>query len=104
MDDNKFRKYEKGHMTFHQNGFFHELQTKPIRRDGRNPLPPVIQVLDAAILALFFIVVAWLTYLILTGGQDLFSFVHFFEDGSFALGNSFPYAVSGCFPWGICMY
>lgn len=48
-------------------------------------------------LAIALFIVFLLTLAVMVAGQN----VHLFEDGSWGVG-SFPYAVSGCFPWGIC--
>lgn len=51
-------------------------------------------------LAIALFIVFLLTLAVMVAGQALQN-VHLFEDGSWGVG-SFPYAVSGCFPWGIC--
>lgn len=66
-------KQKNDRFTFHQNGMIQKIETVPVRRDRRNPLPIVVQITDAAIVALFFIAVAWLVNLIATGGGDMFA-------------------------------
>jgi hypothetical protein len=47
---------------------------------------------------IFALVLLILVCLVLT----LSGIVHVFEDGSFAIGPSFPYWITGCIPWEVC--
>lgn len=49
------------------------LETAPVRNERNKRIPPpVIQVTDATIIALIFLAVAWLAYLIMSNGDDAF--------------------------------